>query len=327
MKKLKIAAMVMACAGLMQSGIAADKLGVTIYKYDDNFMATMRQSLENLNKEKESFNMLMKDSQNSPSVEVTNITTLLSQGVKVLAVNIVDPGTGKTMIKKIKKDDLFFVRFGYIYTKEDFIFKTFYTKFDFGYEPFIYLYSSNPQNIKNQKNQNLSFEFDWKHNNFSYNLNTFYRKEKNTIDYNYENTKAPSYTKGISFSNSYNFDFLNRIDTNVFVERKKCKSLNRSDTFYGANIRLLNTFEKFDFYNELVYRGGYDSFSDGYDYNFAITYKPNMDFSLFVKGQNIFDKALKNNYKDYSSQTMGNEGLKDVTVASKRFLLGMEYKF
>lgn len=106
MKKLKIAAMVMACAGLMQSGIAADKLGVTIYKYDDNFMATMRQSLENLNKEKESFNMLMKDSQNSPSVEVTNITTLLSQGVKVLAVNIVDPGTGKTMIKKIKDDEV-----------------------------------------------------------------------------------------------------------------------------------------------------------------------------------------------------------------------------
>ncbi len=106
MKKLKIAAMVMACAGLMQTGFAADKLGVTIYKYDDNFMATMRKSLEDINKEKGSFNMLMKDSQNSPSVEVTNITTLLSQGVKVLAVNIVDPGTGKTMIKKIKDDEV-----------------------------------------------------------------------------------------------------------------------------------------------------------------------------------------------------------------------------
>ncbi|PID62902.1 MAG: galactose/glucose ABC transporter substrate-binding protein MglB [Gammaproteobacteria bacterium] len=106
MKKLKIAAMVMACAGFMQSGLAADKLGVTIYKYDDNFMATMRQALEEMNKEKGSFNMLMKDSQNSPSVEVTNVTTLLSQGVKVLAINIVDPGTGKNMIKKIKDDEV-----------------------------------------------------------------------------------------------------------------------------------------------------------------------------------------------------------------------------
>ncbi len=106
MKKLKIAAMVMACAGLMQSSIAADTLGVTIYKYDDNFMATMKKSIEDINAEKGSFKLLMNNSDGNPSIELKTIEILLSKGVDVLAINMVDQGAAKELIKKIKDEEI-----------------------------------------------------------------------------------------------------------------------------------------------------------------------------------------------------------------------------
>ena len=45
MKKTVLAVMLSA-ATLASAAQAADRVGVTIYKYDDNFMSTMRKSLE-----------------------------------------------------------------------------------------------------------------------------------------------------------------------------------------------------------------------------------------------------------------------------------------
>ena len=41
------------------------KIGVTIYKYDDNFMATLRKDLEAFAKEDANIELIMNDSQNS----------------------------------------------------------------------------------------------------------------------------------------------------------------------------------------------------------------------------------------------------------------------
>ncbi len=106
MKKLKIAAMIMACAGLMQSGLAADRLGVTIYKYDDNFMSIMRKSLESIAAEKKEFEMLMNDSQNQQGIQNDQVDALISKGVKALAINLVDPKAYEKIISQAKEEEL-----------------------------------------------------------------------------------------------------------------------------------------------------------------------------------------------------------------------------
>ena len=60
MKKTVLAVMLSA-ATLASAAQAADRVGVTIYKYDDNFMSTMRKSLEGIAKQQKDISLLMND--------------------------------------------------------------------------------------------------------------------------------------------------------------------------------------------------------------------------------------------------------------------------
>ena len=118
MKKffLALIAMVMllACGGQKEEkkegGAAPEskkiKIGVTIYKYDDNFMATVRKDLETFAKEKGNVELIMNDSQNSQATQNEQVDALLSKGVNVLAINLVDPAASQTIIDKAKAADV-----------------------------------------------------------------------------------------------------------------------------------------------------------------------------------------------------------------------------
>lgn len=96
------------CAGMAigNSAIADTKLGFTVYKYDDNFMAVVRQAIEAEAAKDDGITLLMNDSQNSQSMQNDQIDILLSRGVKALAVNLVDPAAAPVVIKKAKMDDI-----------------------------------------------------------------------------------------------------------------------------------------------------------------------------------------------------------------------------
>ncbi|MDK4684018.1 galactose/glucose ABC transporter substrate-binding protein MglB [Kingella negevensis] len=76
------------------------KVGVTIYKYDDNFMSLMRKALENEAATQKTAELLLNDSQNSQSTQNDQVDILISKGVKVLAINLVDPSAAPTIISK-----------------------------------------------------------------------------------------------------------------------------------------------------------------------------------------------------------------------------------
>lgn len=82
------------------------KVGVTIYKYDDNFMSLMRKALENEAATQKTAELLLNDSQNSQSTQNDQVDVLLSKGVKVLAINLVDPAAAPTIISKAKAADV-----------------------------------------------------------------------------------------------------------------------------------------------------------------------------------------------------------------------------
>ncbi|HDR0967303.1 TPA: galactose/glucose ABC transporter substrate-binding protein MglB [Pasteurella multocida] len=108
MKKTVLSAVALAVGlGVVASvAQAADRIGVTIYKYDDNFMSLMRKEI---NKEAEQFKdieLLMNDSQNAQAVQNDQVDGLISKGVKALAINLVDPAAAPTIIGKAKPDDI-----------------------------------------------------------------------------------------------------------------------------------------------------------------------------------------------------------------------------
>lgn len=80
------------------------KIGTTIYKYDDNFMSSVRRELEANAKDKAE--LIINDSQNDQAKQLEQIDTMIAKGVKVLAINLVDPKAAITVIEKAKAAEL-----------------------------------------------------------------------------------------------------------------------------------------------------------------------------------------------------------------------------
>ncbi len=79
-------------------------IGATIYKYDDNFMSYVRRTIDKECKDKAT--IIMNDSQNDQSKQIEQIDTMIAKGVKVLAINLVDPKAAPTIIEKAKAANL-----------------------------------------------------------------------------------------------------------------------------------------------------------------------------------------------------------------------------
>ncbi|MBX9444647.1 galactose/glucose ABC transporter substrate-binding protein MglB [Dickeya chrysanthemi] len=86
---------------------AADtRIGVTIYKYDDNFMSMVRKDIEKEAKALGGVELLMNDSQNDQSKQNDQVDVLLAKGVKALAINLVDPAAAAIVVQKAKAADV-----------------------------------------------------------------------------------------------------------------------------------------------------------------------------------------------------------------------------
>lgn len=79
------------------------KIGATIYKYDDNFMSYVRRAIE---KNNDKADLLMNDSQNDQAKQNEQVDTMISKGVKALAINLVNPQGAATIIQKAKAANL-----------------------------------------------------------------------------------------------------------------------------------------------------------------------------------------------------------------------------
>lgn len=85
---------------------AETKVGVTVYRYDDNFMSTVRQRIEEVAKNDKDVEILMNDSQNDQSKQNDQVDVLIAKGVNSLAINLVDPAAASTVIAKAKAEDI-----------------------------------------------------------------------------------------------------------------------------------------------------------------------------------------------------------------------------
>lgn len=74
------------------------KVGVTIYKYDDNFMSFVRRSIETAGAGK--VELIVQDSQNDQAKQNAQVDAMIAKGVKVLLINLVDPQSATTIISK-----------------------------------------------------------------------------------------------------------------------------------------------------------------------------------------------------------------------------------
>ena len=83
MKKTVLSAVALALGltASISTAQADTRIGVTIYKYDDNFMALMRKEISKEAEQLKGIELLMNDSQNAQSIQNDQVDVLLSKGV------------------------------------------------------------------------------------------------------------------------------------------------------------------------------------------------------------------------------------------------------
>lgn len=86
------------------------KVGVTIYKFDDNFMTLYREELESYMKSLETdtvkYDITITDGKGDMAEQTNQIDTFLAQGMDVLIVNLVQSSSAATITDKCKAADV-----------------------------------------------------------------------------------------------------------------------------------------------------------------------------------------------------------------------------
>lgn len=84
----------------------AKKLGLLIYNGGDNYIATVRQAFEKLDKEDNNFELEIVDGQFNQSTQNEQLDALISKKVDALLINIVDFGAAEEVISKVKESKI-----------------------------------------------------------------------------------------------------------------------------------------------------------------------------------------------------------------------------
>lgn len=77
------------------------KLGVLLYNGSDNYIGTVRQALEALDKADDSIELDIQDGQNNQATQLEQIDAMIAKQVDGLLINIVDFGSGKSVKEKV----------------------------------------------------------------------------------------------------------------------------------------------------------------------------------------------------------------------------------
>lgn len=139
----------------------------------------------------------------------------------------------------------------------------------------------------------------------------------------YVNLEDTVYFNRIYIRGEHKFDYDNR----VVVEYYKGYKDSYASPGAGALIQLFNKIDKFDIYNELVYRDGYSinygagdvKIERGYDYTLSVAYPITKKFKLKAKGENLLDRA--------SATLIDAQGDLIVPVTQRRVIITGEYTF
>ena len=87
-------------AGCSQTDENLPEIGVAIYKYDDTYISTVKNSL--INEAQGKAQLLLNDGKGDQATQNDQIDLLIEKGVDVLLVNVVDVGAAQTIVNKAK---------------------------------------------------------------------------------------------------------------------------------------------------------------------------------------------------------------------------------
>ncbi len=126
----------------------------------------------------------------------------------------------------------------------------------------------------------------------------------------------------------YKFNLFNNLKSMVYLNKYINPVTFATETVNGAFVRLLNTWRRFDIYNEADYYRVKKSPINGINYNVGIRYKATDSLIFSAKGTNVFNTAAKSRYSYVQMNGfVPEEKSLYISPIDRTFTVGMEYSF
>jgi len=222
------------------------------------------------------------------------------------------------------------LRLGYIYTNSDWVSKTFISSQEFASEPYMTVspHYGNAE-LKAESYKSIFQEVSYKTSSTLSKIIMGFGKNSDipildeaTFKIKNSDKDIKGYSAAVEFT--LNFSVKDKLELQANYMKIDSPSENHDDTeHYNYVIRMLNSINKFDIFNELLIHTNYDNVDNGYDYSAGVKYSVNKDLHFNLKGDNIFNKGLN---KSYINQLLPLEKI-EVPRIEQRFTVGMEYLF
>ena len=103
-------------------------------------------------------------------------------------------------------------------------------------------------------------------------------------------------TKGINARWTYHYNEYDKLFLNAGYRVLENLPSIRKASRYTAVVRNINSYEKFDIFNELFYSRNTLDKKDYYDYSAGVKYHYSDDLTVSLKGTNLFDNAKVGSY-------------------------------
>ena len=225
-----------------------------------------------------------------------------------------------------KDDDLWQMRLGYIYSSEAWIYKTYLYRTMFSLDPTARLLKQvGNRSLDVQKTLGITQELSYAQKNYRVGLMMLLMKDKDGIleSAGDGNTK---YFFSV-FNYDYDYDINNKINLQLYYARyDDIFNVDRLEDWSGY-LSLANSYESIEFFNAVIWHQNSIDYKHYFDVTSAVSWNISEDFSLTLKGQNLFNRAKETNL--FRIDPMTGNLLKPLSISpiDRRITIEMEYRF
>ena len=224
-------------------------------------------------------------------------------------------------------------RLGHTFLKNNWVVKTYFSHIEMPLDPYLInsIYAVPNKMLKTQKINTYIFDIKYSKNLHSFESILGYLTSKDYIMADnsglLDNSNQKVSADYAHFRWIYKYAPLNKLITSFIYRRIYNIPVTSSIKMYNATIRNLQQFDKFDAFEELVFDRDNVRKKSFFDLSIGVKYHLSDNFSIALKGTNLFDKAIETSYKRWDSATLNP--LEPVAVSSidRKIILTLEWYF
>ena len=235
-----------------------------------------------------------------------------------------------------QNDNLWMYRLSHTLIKKDWTFKTLYAHTLVPLEPYLvesHTFLSDPlHHHKLQIMDSFAENIIYKKDDNKYELILDYLNSKNYYLPD-SNGKITNYNKVLKMA-GIDARWIRKYNENdkLFISESYREIQNAptsSGDFkeYTSILRNINTYQKFDIFNELIYMRNNTSQKNFYNYSLGLQYHYTNDIVVGLKGINIFDDAPQSSYYRVNPTTFKQEEPLRISPIDREFLLNVSWVF